>query len=141
MVFSFSVEHEVDQQDVDFLIDGVRQYNHEIVGKEDSIPLAAYAKDKRGNIIAGVAGRTIYGWYFIHVVWVDHSMRGQGVGRKVMQLAEQAAIERGCVAAQVDTLSFQGEVFYQKLGYTIVGTVADCPPGHQRLFLSKRFAD
>ena len=57
----------------------------------------------------------------------------------VMHLAEQEAIRRNCIGALVDTYSYQAQGFYEKLGYCRFGEVADCPPGHSRIFLEKRF--
>ncbi|MGC6728099.1 hypothetical protein ACP0GO_26835, partial [Escherichia coli] len=38
----------------------------------------------------------------------------------------------------LDTYSFQARGFYEKLGYTVFGTIDDFPPGHQRFFGRKR---
>ena len=54
--------------------------------------------------------------------------------------AEAEARERGCRGAQVDTLSFQGLEFYQRLGFRVAGRVDDFPPGHARYFLVKDYA-
>ncbi|MCL2919344.1 GNAT family N-acetyltransferase [Shewanella litorisediminis] len=123
----------------DALVKGVREYNAEILGAEESQPLTVVARDDAGNLIAGVSGRTIYQCFLIDVVWVHKGYRGSGLGRKVMELAEKQAIQRGCHSAQVDTLSFQGPVFYGKLGFKVVGTVEDFPAGHERYFLQKHY--
>lgn len=64
---------------------------------------------------------------------------GWGLGRELMQAAEQRAIERGCVGAQVDTLSFQGPRFYARLGFEVIGKVEGFPRGHDRYFLHKSY--
>ncbi len=73
------------------------------------------ARDGDDKLIGGVSGRTIYKHILINVVWVDKEARGTGVGRSLMELAEAEAKKQGCVAAQVDTLSFQAPVFYENL--------------------------
>lgn len=87
---------------VDTLVDGVRQYNFDKMGKETSAPLTVLAHDKTGKLIGGVYGRTIYKNFLIHVVWVDESARGTGLGRDLMLEAERVAISRGCQQAQVE---------------------------------------
>jgi ribosomal protein S18 acetylase RimI-like enzyme len=122
---------------VDVLVSGVRQHNFDHMGVETSKPLSVVAHDENGKLLGGVSGRTIYKNFLINVVWVDKQARGTGLGRELMQLAE--AKERGCLLAQVDTLSFQAPVFYQKLGFEIVGQVpriADIP---ERFFLMKKY--
>ena len=56
-----------------------------------------------------------------------------------MDAAEAVARERGCIGARLDTYSFQARGFYEKRGYRVVGTIEDCPPGHARHTMAKRF--
>ena len=49
------------------------------------------------------------------------------------------AQERGAFGATLETHSFQAPEFYAKLGYSVFGRIDDYPPGHAKLFLSKRF--
>ena len=122
------------------LVAGVRRFNKATVGDSGMQPLAVTARDPDGRLLGGVAGKTAYRQFLIDVVWVDDSMRGQGLGAQLMQQAEAVARARGCIAAQVDTLSFQAPGFYQRLGFEIVGTVPDCPAPYARHFLFKRYA-
>ena len=121
------------------LIEGVRGFNASVMGHADSKSLTVVARDSEGRIIGGVSGRTIYGHYLIEVVWVAESMRAVGLGSRLMNEAERLARQRGCNGAQVDTASFQAPDFYEKLGFRIIGTVEDFPPGHARYFLQKDY--
>ena len=56
-----------------------------------------------------------------------------------MLAAEAEAIRLGCVGVWLDTFSFQARGFYEKLGYTLFGTIDDYPPGESRFFLSADF--
>jgi len=121
------------------LTDGVRSFNTNLIGYSDAKPLLTITKDKEGNLLGGVAGRTIYGHLLIEVVWVSESLRGQGVGTQLMNVAEKIARERGCTGAQVDTLSFQGIEFYTSLGFKEVGRINNFPDGHDRVFYYKKY--
>lgn len=123
------------------LVAGVRSYNEAQLGPSDSKPLAVLAYANDGTLIGGVSGRTIYKHFLIEVVWVAEKFRRQALGGRLMLLAERAARERGCVAAQVDTLTFQAPGFYRKLGFEVVGKIEHFPEGHDRYFLLKRYAD
>lgn len=123
----------------DALVAGVRKYNAEVMGAEASKPLSVITRDEHGRLIGGVSGRTIYRHFLIEVVWVDEAARRTGLGRRLMELAESEAKKRGCVAAQVDTLSFQGPVFYQKLGFEVVGKVTGFSESPERYFLLKKY--
>jgi ribosomal protein S18 acetylase RimI-like enzyme len=54
-------------------------------------------------------------------------------------MAEAEAVRRKCVGAWLDTYSFQARGFYERLGYTVLGEIADYPPGHTRYFMKKSF--
>ena len=72
-------------------------------------------------------------------MWVDEQQRGSGLGKELMQRAEVEAKNRGCIMAQVDTLSFQAPNFYQKLGFEIIGTVPATSKSPARYFLLKKY--
>jgi ribosomal protein S18 acetylase RimI-like enzyme len=122
------------------LISSVREFNADLIGHADSKPLTVVARDAEGQLIGGVAGRTIYGHYLIEVVWVAESERSEGLGTELMNEAERQARLRGCYGAQVDTASFQAPGFYEKLGFRTIGTVEDFPRGHARHFMQKDYA-
>jgi ribosomal protein S18 acetylase RimI-like enzyme len=123
----------------DELAANVRRFNEQQIGPGNAQPLAVVARDADGALLGGVAGRTVYGQFLIEVVWVADACRGSGLGRQLMEQAEAIARTRGCVAAQVDTLSFQAPDFYRKLGFEVIGTVAGFPPGHDRHFMFRRY--
>ncbi len=77
---------------------------------------------------------------FVELLFVPDSMRRAGIGRQVLRAAEEEAARRGCVGVWLDTFSFQARGFYERLGYTVFGTLDDYPPGHNRFFLEKRLA-
>jgi predicted N-acetyltransferase YhbS len=68
------------------------------------------------------------------------SARGQGLGGKVMAMAEQEARQRGCSAAVLFTIVFQAPDFYARQGYRELGRVECDPPGHTRVCMTKRLA-
>ncbi|MCL1092439.1 GNAT family N-acetyltransferase [Shewanella kaireitica] len=133
------VLHCEDRSVFDELVAGLRQHRNENMGDEDTQPLSVVARDDAGNIIGGVTGRSIYKNFLIEVVWVDKAARGTGLGRQLMQQAEEQAKQRGCLAAQLDTLSFQAPQFYQKLGFEVVGTVPEFAGSPARYFMLKKY--
>ncbi len=88
-----------------------------------------------GELTAGVVGVLSWGWLFIEALWVDDSLRHQGVGRTLMARAESHALSQGCHAAWLDT--FQAREFYLSLGYAPFGALEDYPKGQTRAFLRK----
>ncbi|WP_394201320.1 GNAT family N-acetyltransferase [Shewanella waksmanii] len=132
----------IEQQDdaiFEQLVAGVRRFNVANMGEERSQPLMVVVHNDEGELIGGVAGRTIYRNFLIEVVWVDKSYRGTGLGRQLMQRAETLAKSRHCVIAQLDTLGFQALDFYQKLGFEVIGEVPELSSSPARYFMLKYY--
>jgi predicted N-acetyltransferase YhbS len=89
------------------------------------------------EVIGGLYGKISYRWLLIDLVSVPESMRGQGIGERLMRMAEEVAQKKNCTGIWLETFSFQAPGFYQKLGYTEFGRLADYPPGHTRFYFQK----
>ena len=63
--------------------------------------------------------------------------RGQGLGSILLGEVEREAMEKGCHLVHLDTFDFQAKEFYEKNGYSVFGTLEDCPKGHVRYYLKK----
>ena len=121
------------------ILTGLAAFNREHVELGSTGPLAVLLQDAGGATVGGLWGSTLFGWLRIELLFVPNAMRGSAVGGAIMRRAEALAAERGCIGASLDTYSFQARGFYERLGYTLVGTIEDCPPGGARHFLQKRF--
>lgn len=100
-------------------------------------PLQIFATDDDGNLVGGIDCRTKGIWLEICPFWIDESHRGRGLGTRIMNQVESEARERGCTKAFVDTFAFQAPGFYERIGYTLCGTVSDYPPGYAYHLLVK----
>lgn len=87
--------------------------------------------------IGGLWGWTSFSFLHIDVLYIPESMRGTGLGRRLVSQAEEEAVQRGCRGVWLDTFSFQARGFYERLGYTVFGSIDGYPPGHSRFFLKK----
>lgn len=96
--------------------------------------------DASGEIVGGLWADTSFTQLHIDLLYVPETLRGSGLGAQLVTQAEEEARRRGCLAAWLDTFSFQARGFYEKLGYEAFGVIEDYPPGHSRIFMKKRFA-
>ncbi|WP_052402552.1 GNAT family N-acetyltransferase [Muricoccus aerilatus] len=103
------------------------------------MPLAVLVRDEAGLVVGGLTGRTSGAWLFVELFWLPETLRGSGLGTRVLLAAETEAQTRGCLGSHLDTYSFQAPGFYRKLGYEVFGIIEDHPPGHQRFWMRKRF--
>ena len=114
-------------------------YNEAQAGPSGHRPLVLTVADATGAVIGGLWGATGYGWLYTQLLLVPESLRGQGVGSRLMREAEAEAARRGCLNAWVDT-QFGAREFYERLGYALFGQLANYPPGISRNFLRKSLA-
>ena len=112
------------------------RYNEAQAGPSRHRPLVLVIRDNAGAVIGGLWGATGYGWLYTQLLAVPESLRGRGVGTRLMQQAEQEAANRGCHHAWVDT-QFGARPFYERLGYEVFGELPEYPPGFNRTFLKK----
>ena len=115
------------------------RFNETMAGRpEDHQHLVILMSDPdSGGVLGGLWGETMFGHLHVDLLFIPESTRRAGIGRRLMMDAEAEAIRRGCRGSWLDTYSFQARGFYEKLGYTVFGTIEDFPPGHSRFFLRK----
>jgi len=118
--------------------EGLRRYNAEQSGVDDSRSLAVVVSDPDTNeILGGITGRTSLGLLFIDLVFLPDELRGGGLGSRILKLAEDEGRRRGCRAAMLYTISFQAPRFYERHGWRVFGEIACDPPGTSRIFMTK----
>lgn len=126
----------------DAIAGGLAAFNRPLYGAADSRPLSVTIADPAtGAVVGGLLGRTFWRWLYVEMLFVPEAMRGRGLARSVLALAEAEAVRRGCVGSLIDTFSPTNAAIYGRLGYVVCGTVPDFPPGHVRTFLRKTLAD
>lgn len=126
------------KEEIESFFEILRAYNRSKVGVSSFKKLVLLVKDTNGKVLGGLEGHTYFDWLFIENLAVDESVRKLGWGRKLMEAAHEEARRRGCHHAWLDTFSFQALPFYEKLGYTVFGTLDDFPKAHKRYFLQRQ---
>jgi GNAT superfamily N-acetyltransferase len=117
----------------------ITQFNEIASGRpNDFRALAILLSDPdTAETLGGLWGWTSFSFLHIDVLFIPESIRGTGLGRRLVSQAEQEAVQRGCHGVWLDTFSSQARGFYERLGYTVFGSIEGYPPGHSRFFLKK----
>jgi GNAT superfamily N-acetyltransferase len=128
------------EADTAAILDGLIAFNEAATGLRgrDRLDLAILLRDAERRTIGGALGNSHYGWVRIELLFLPEALRGQGWGSRLMQAVEEEARARRCRGVRLETLSFQARGFYEKLGYSVIGTLPDYPPGHTLYWLAKR---
>ena len=124
----------------DAIASSLGHFNAENGYPPDRQSVAVTLANEDGQIVGGLWGKTVYEWLFVEFLVVPASLRGRDLGSKLMNTAEQIAIERGCVGAWLTTFTFQAQGFYEKLGYEVFGALEKSPGANVRLFLRKQLS-
>ena len=136
--FHLELDEHASSDDIQIVLRGLEQFNLGFAPPIGYRPLNIFLRNDANQILGGLLGETAWEWLHIDIVWIDGSARGQGYGTRLITEAEQEARRRGCHSVHLDTMSFQALPFYERLGYTLWGTLDDHPTGHQRHFLRKK---
>src|SRR3954471_13884012 len=100
------IDSRVTPADEAMVVRGLLAFNEVRLGPADEQPVKFVVRDGDGNIVGGIIGDTRWRWLYIAKLWVDESLRGQGVGRRLMEAAEEVGRSRGCTDVSLDTFDF-----------------------------------
>jgi len=124
---------------IEAIVRRLRNYNTAATGIVEFYPVVFLVKDAGNNVSGGLLGNIVGGWMHIRSLWVDKMWRGRGYATQLMAAAERYAISKGCIAAFLQTASYEARPLYEKLGYRVFADLSDHPSkGHNRYFLTKR---
>jgi hypothetical protein len=85
------------------------RFNESRAGPSGNRPLVIELRDADGAVAGGLWGTTAYGWLFTQLLSVPERSRGQGLGRRLLSLAEAEAMQRRMPRGLVGYLRIPGE--------------------------------
>jgi len=88
-------------------------------------------------VVAGIHGQIGGGWLYIVSLWVEADYRGRGLGRQLLETAEETALAKHCHGAYLYTYSFQSPQFYEGCGYRTFGKLDKFCGPHAKYFMKK----
>ncbi|QXQ16437.1 GNAT family N-acetyltransferase [Pseudomonas tolaasii] len=136
-IVEVSDQHSAEAERV--LGDALAVFNEAATGYNDRRPLTVLIKDPAtGQVLGGISGKTTLGMAFLDLFHLPESLRGSGLGSRLLHAFEGEARRRGCANAVLYTLSFQAPGFYERHGWVRFGEVPCEPQGSSRVFLSKQ---
>lgn len=138
MKYEIVVSSQASEQDLASITAPLTEYNLRNAPAPNFLNVALLIRGPDGKTVGGLWGRAAYDWLFVEYLAIPTESRRAGLGRNLMQRAEQVALEHGCIGVWLDTFAFQARPFYEKLGYKCFGQIDDHPRGSVRYFLQKR---
>lgn len=106
-------------------------------GLAESVTLATLLRHQ-GQVVAALLAAVFYRGYNLQLLWVREDFRGRGLGRRLLDAAEQQAQAHRCTVIFGFSFGFQAPDYYTRAGYRVFGVIEDYPAGYNCHFLSKR---
>ena len=78
--------------DTQFVEDGLNMYNVGKTGHDWWRPVKLFVRDGTGLIRGGLLAHIWGGWLHVTDLWLEESLRGTGLGRQLMETAEEEAL-------------------------------------------------
>ena len=96
--------------------------------------------DSSHRLVAGCVA-ACNGWdvALVDMLWVDASHRGKGLGTALLSAVEEEARASGSAYMLAGAYDWQVD-FFIGCGYSVTGTLEDCPQGHTYYALQKRLS-
>ncbi|SBS39507.1 Acetyltransferase (GNAT) family protein [Marinomonas spartinae] len=116
-----------DPSDIDEIRAGLRKHNSPFLGDVYHTDVACYLYDEHGKKLGGLVGEIWGHWLMVKFLWVDEHHLNKGLGRQLLNKAEEFARSKGCQSSFLDTFSFQAKPFYEKQGYSVQMTLNNFP--------------
>jgi GNAT superfamily N-acetyltransferase len=123
----------------DAIRDGLYRYNQSYVNPSVNAyeRFAIAVKDDAGIIMGGLIGEMYWDYLHVDTLWLAEAYRGQDVGSRLLEMAEEVGRAKGMHHANLETTTFQARGFYEKHGYRVVGQLDGKPPGHIWYYMQK----
>lgn len=137
--FQIQIDYQMNEEDATVITRGLGRFNTPFFGHKKSLSFALYLRDENNQIVGGVLAWMRPGIQLlcIDTIWVTEDLRNQGLGKQLLHAAEKEGFKNGCTHSQLETLSFQAEEFYKKLGYSRIGHVKKLYGDHDAIYLRK----
>jgi ribosomal protein S18 acetylase RimI-like enzyme len=117
-------------KDYKALSDGMLSHHAKQGHQRTSEIINIFLKDKNKKVYGGIIVTVLWNGMEINSLWVEESLRGKGLGKKLVLAAEKEGRKRGCGVIYTNTFTWQAPHFYEKLGYKPFGKLEDFPPGN-----------
>jgi len=87
----------------------------------------SFALYRAEELIGGLIAKSRQGEFYIQLLAVAKEYRKQGLGKRLMLVAEAKARDMNCHHMLLTTTSYQGVHFYPKLGYEELARISNFP--------------
>lgn len=127
------------KEEIDWIKSSMDSYELKILPPENIRHINFVVYNDKSEKIGGILANTRYSTVYINTIWIDERYRKRGIGKTLIDKVEQEAIGMNCVYSALGSWeSFNTRHFYESLGYVIVSTSNESPPGQTGYWFNKK---
>lgn len=116
----------------------LREFNYRAVGEyPQAQPVRLDVRDPDGRLVAGIRSYVFVSWLQTDVLWVAEDQRGNGLGARLLGMAEAQGKALGAKNAKLETFEWQARAFYIKQGYAEYARIDDYIQGQYLALMRK----
>lgn len=116
----------------------LREFNYRAVGEyPQAQPVRLDVRDPDGRLVAGIRSYVFVYWLQTDVLRVAEDQRGQGLGSRLLGMAEAQGKALGARNAKLETFEWQARDFYLKRGYGEYARIDDYIQGQYLALMRK----
>ena len=112
-----SIVEQPSEADFKRLGDGLSAYTSDKGGAAYSPVKVLFRAGDQGEVWGELIASMNWKQFEVTLILVQETARGKGVGSALMAAAEAFARKHDCFGIELSTTTFQGEGFYERLGY------------------------
>lgn len=129
------------KSEISSIYEGLREFNLAHFPELHELEFGVFIHNHEQQIVGGAIGNVIFSIMHIKYLWLAESLRGRGMGTKIISVLVAKAIDQGLTSIALETYSFQAPEFYKKLGFLETGKFENYPClGINKLFFQKNLS-
>ncbi len=124
--------------DQEIVSSGFKRHSSELNApdyKKERINWLAY--DDSRSLVGALTADLLWDWLYIDELWTAENQRGRGLGRHLMEQAEEYALSNKMTGLWLWTQSWQAADFYNHLNYEEFARFNNFPKGYCRIGFRK----
>jgi GNAT superfamily N-acetyltransferase len=100
-------------------------------------PFSVFVRARDGALVGGLNARLAFGDLHVDQLWCAREIRGRGFGSRLLEKAEQYGREHHAAHSLLNTFDPGLIPFYEKRGYSVMGTIPGLAARRPVFFLKK----
>ena len=137
---TFTLEATPRREDLVHIRNILLEYDRGTLTTDGHHPVIILVREDGRRLVAGILGTAHHGWLHLDMIWVEDAFRRQGIGQKLMEMAEAEGRRHGCHHCMLSTMSEAARVLCRRIGYEEFAELENHPVGRSKFYMRRALA-